>query len=479
VETVPIKELAMIMKLTPLCSFFLVVATAAAQDWPNWRGPQHDGSAEAKNLPTDFSQSKLIRWTSALPGPGAGTPIVVGDHIFLTSVDTKRERLVALCLDRGDGALLWSKDAGSGYTGSSGQGSRVARGSRSNYASPSPVTDGERVIFFFGNGDLVALDLDGEEVWRSNIQKDHGDFAFLWTFSSSPTIWDGKVFLPIMQRDTPIGGNKRKPQRRKYRAPSAGSLQTPEEAPQPIQSFLLALDAKTGKPLYKTERSSPAISESRESYATAIPFVGENGRKELLVVGADILTSHDPATGKELWRWGTWNDDHRQRSWRLVPSSVVGGGVTLACAPKRQPVYAIRLGGKGTLGEDSIAWKSEGRPNPVSSDVPTPAYYRNHFYVLSDVASALSKIHPASGKVLWTTPLSRDYRWRASPTAADGKIWCLNHHGDVTIVDADSGGIVSRISMGDEDDDNIRSSIVVAHGALFIRTNSTLFCIGR
>ena len=176
---------------------------AGPQDWANWRGPNHDGSTAAEGLPIEFGPEKQVRWATSMPGPGASTPIVVGDRIFLTSVDRERERLVAMCLDRKTGAVSWSRDAGSGYR-PDGRGTRIAGGSRATYASPSAATDGERVLFFFGNGDLVAYDLAGEELWRRNVQKEYGNFAFNWTFSASPTFFEGLFHLPVLQRNEPI-----------------------------------------------------------------------------------------------------------------------------------------------------------------------------------------------------------------------------------------------------------------------------------
>lgn len=438
----------------------LLVVVARSQDWPHWRGPEYDGSSTAKSLPAKFDQKQNVRWTASLPGPGACTPIVVGQRIFLTSVDSKRGKLVALCLDRETGKQLWTRDAGSGYGGA------VSLHNRSNYASPSPATDGERVVFFFGNGDLVCFEVDGKELWRRNLQKDFGDFAFQWTFSASPTIWEGRVLMPILQRDTPVG--------RRGGPARGGDPNNPDAA---IDSFLLALDTKTGKTLYRHSRPSDAIVESRESYGTLIPRVGKDGRKELLCVGGDVITGHDPATGRELWRWGTWNEGHRQRWWRLVPTPVAGSGVALVCAPKRAPVYAVKLDGSGNLDGTALAWKSGGRPNPVSSDVPTPSFEDGHFYVLSDVRHALTKVNAKNGEAVWSTALPRDYLWRASPTVADGKVYCMNHNGQVVIVDAGSGKIMHTAQMGNEEDDQIRASIVVAHGSLFIRTNDRLFCV--
>ena len=224
-------------------------------------------------------------------------------------------------------------------------------------------------------------------------------------------------------------------------------------------------------------RPSPARKESLESYATPIPYEGED-RKELIIVGGDVITGHAPETGKELWRWGTWNPGHKEQWWRLVPSPVVGDGVVLACGPKRAPVFAAKLGGEGNLGSQGLAWSSREK-GPVTSDVPTPLYYQDRFYVLSDVRKALSKINPKNGKVEWTVDMPGKHLWRASPTGADGKVWCINHGGTVCVFSADDGELLNTIELGEDGDNQIRSSIAVAHDCLFIRTNSKLFCIGR
>lgn len=448
----------------------MLSVSLAAQDWPNWRGPAYNGSSPCTDLPEKFSKTKSLRWATDLPGPGACTPVVIGKHVFLSSVDTARDRLVAMCLDRENGKVIWKKDAGSGYQ-PGGTGKRTARGlGRSNYASPSPVSDGETVVFFFGNGDLVAYDVKGKELWRRNVQKDYGDFSFQWTFSASPTLWEGRIFLPILQRDTKthnLGGPSK----------SAGGPSV--DSDRGIESFILALDPKTGKTLYRHLRPSQARKESLESYTTMIPHVRKDGRKELLLAGGDVLTGHDPSSGEELWRWGTWNEGHRQVWWRLVPSVVFGNEVALVCSPKRQPVYAIELdSNKGELDDKALLWKSGGRPNKVSSDVPTPAFDGEHFYVLGDVREAVSKVEPKTGKILWATDLPK-IKWRASPTVADGRVYIMSHHGDVASLDADSGKILHYTKMGNDGDDYIRASVVAAHKNLFIRTNDKLYCLGK
>ena len=196
-----------------------------------------------------------------------------------------------------------------------------------------------------------------------------------------------------------------------------------------------------------------------------------------LIVGGDCLTGHNPETGKELWRWGTWNPS-RIGHWRLVPSPAAGGGVILACAPKGSPVFAVKAGAHG---EGELAWKSAGRTDAVTSDVCTPLFYGGNFYVVYGEArdKMISCIAPDTVKVHWSTHLEGRAKFRASPTAADGKIYLQNHAGEVFVVDAKKGTVLHRTVLGEQGDDLTRASVAIAGGQLFIRTNGTLFCVGR
>jgi outer membrane protein assembly factor BamB len=242
-----------------------------------------------------------------------------------------------------------------------------------------------------------------------------------------------------------------------------------------IESFLLALDPQTGKELWRSVRPSDAREESREAFSTPVP-VTYQGRTELLVAGGDCLTGHNPATGAELWRWGTWNPQHIAH-WRLVPSPVAGAGVALACAPKNGPVTAVKLGGNGALTE--YAWQNSERA--ISSDVSTPLFYQGRFYVLNSDRKTLSAINPADGKVFWTGELGGSVKFEASPTGADGKIYLMNHNGEVFVVKAGAEfQLLSKIPMGGAAEDrSLRSTIAVAQGNLFIRTGGKLFCVGK
>jgi outer membrane protein assembly factor BamB len=157
---------------------------------------------------------------------------------------------------------------------------------------------------------------------------------------------------------------------------------------------------------------------------------------------------------------------------------VVGDGMILVCAPKRDPIYAVKAGGTGNLTDDWIAWISR-EERDVSSDVPTPAFYDGDFFVLSDVRKALSRIEPKTGKVKWSIDTPGRAKYEASPTAADGKIYIVNFDGQVTVVEAETGKILNTISMDDpQGEDVVRATISVAHGQLFIRTTRKLYCVG-
>lgn len=427
-----------------------LAAETKVQEWGNWRGPHWNGSSDETGLPEKFSPTEGVKWYTELPGPSAATPIIWGDHVYLTAAELKEQKLYALCVDRKTGQVKWKHDVGSGYL-PAGKGNPVALDYRSNYASPSPVTDGKRVVFFFGNGDLMAYSPDGQKLWARNMQKDYGDFCFGWTFSSSPQLWEGKLYFQLLQRDIPVDG------RGKNNSPS----------------LLLALNPDTGQEMWRVERPSPARMESREAFTTPIPF-SENGRKELLISGGDVLTGHDPNTGKEMWRWGTWNANHLNPAYRLVPSPVAGSGVVLACGPKREPVFAVKAFSQGNA---PLAWSSEPR-SAVTTDVPTPLYYQGKFYILSDVRKTITCVEPADGKVVWTTPLDGPTMCWASPTGADGKLYLLSLKGDAHVLDAATGKILHTVAMAEGEND-IRSSIAVSRGNLFIRTNSRLYCIGK
>jgi outer membrane protein assembly factor BamB len=432
-----------------LVGLALIVITAAvsvarAADWQQWRGPNFNGSSDAKNLPDTLDDSTQ-RWSTALPGPSAGTPIVCKDRVFISVLDKSSKKLLAMCLDRADGRILWSKEVGEGSY----------KNERNNLASPSPICDDKTVWFFYGSGDLVAFDHAGNEKWSRNITKEHGPFFYQWIYGSSPTLYDGKLYIQVLHRDVPAHG--------------------PRTSDQPAPSYLLAIDPNTGKDLWKHVRPEEAASESKESYGTPIPFE-LNGKKMLLLIGGDCVTAHDASDGKEIWRWGTWNTK-KIPHWRMVPSVVVAGGLVIACAPKQEPVFAIKPDGTGDVSKTHLAWTTK----EFSSDVCVPLFYNDKLYVLNgDGPKTLYRVEPKTGKVEASIKLGGNDVFRASPTAADGKIYCMNEAGEVWVI-RDPGAdfqIVTKADLGGGSNTATRSSIALADGQVFVRTAEKLYCFG-
>jgi outer membrane protein assembly factor BamB len=419
----------------------VVFAPAAlADNWPQWRGPHLNGSSDAKNLP-DKLEKDSAKWQAKLPGPSGGTPVVWENKIFVSALDQQSQKLLALCVDRGDGHVLWRKEVGQG----------VFTNRRNNMASPSPITDGKSVWFYYGNGDLAAFDVDGNPLWSRNLQKDFGNFNYQWTYGSSPLLHEGRLYVQVLHRDVPVQG------------PATG-----EKA----ESYLLAVDPQTGKDLWRHVRANNANAESKESYGTPMPLDG-SPRDEVVLVGGDCVTGHDAKTGAELWRYGGWNPE-RIGHWRMVPSVVTAEGVVIACAPKGGPVMAIKAGGEGDVSKSHELWKTRS----FSSDVCIPLYYKGQLYVLDGDSKKLSCVELKTGKVKWSGSLGGGDVFRASPTGADGKIYCMNERGQVWVVSADEPfKILYKGDLGGADWPT-RSSIVAVDGAVLVRTSDTLYCFG-
>ena len=428
-------------------SVTLFVPASHAGNWAHWRGPNFDGSSPEKNLPDDFSKTNGVKWVTALPGPSAATPIIWADTVFISSTDTKTKTLRAMAFDRQTGKELWNQEVAP----------RVSQDNNSNFASPSPTTDGTLVWFLYGTGDLVAFDFKGSKVWSRNLEQEYSPFAYQWTYGASPTLFDGRLYVQVLNRDEPVHGRGKKDG--------------------PGESYLLALEPKTGKEIWRHVRPSEAAAESQEAYSTPIPFT-HGGRTEILISGGDCLTGHEAQTGKELWRWGSWNPG-KIGHWRLVPSPVASEHAALVCAPKGSPVFAVKHGLSGKQADSALLWTS-AEQRDVSSDVATPLLYQGRFYILNGEKKLLARVDPATGKPDWIGDLVARPKIESSPTGADGKIYFQNFKGEVMIVAADKEfKLLRTIPMGDEGDDRLRSVISVAEGNLFIRTGSKLYCVGK
>ncbi|MCX7047331.1 MAG: PQQ-binding-like beta-propeller repeat protein, partial [Candidatus Sumerlaeota bacterium] len=255
--------------LCPALLAIIAIGAISASDWPQWRGPFFNGSSDETGLPEKFSQTENVLWTAEMPGEGASTPIIQGNRIFLTSTErTNKRKLHALCLDGDTGKILWDLPAGDSYQ-------RIA--SNSSPSSPSPIADGQRIYFYFGSGQLMAVDLSGKELWRRDLDKDHGIAGIKYGYSSSPLLYQGRLYVSAIQNPKPwIEGR------------------TGQQ-----ESYLLCLDPATGKDIWKQKRPSDAVNESLEAYTTPVPCE-VNGRALILTAGGDYVVANDAKSGEEL-----------------------------------------------------------------------------------------------------------------------------------------------------------------------------------
>ena len=431
------------MKITVIVGLLGIgwlAAAAQAENWAQWRGPTFNGATTEKGLPQTFSKTEGLAWVTPLPGPSAATPVIWGDRVFLSSTEPDSGSLMAMCLSATDGKVLWKKRVG-----------RDGKMQGNNFAGPSPVTDGKRVIFLYASGDLVAFDFGGNPLWARNLIKEYGSFCVKYGYNSSPLLYQDRLYVMVLRRTKPYSGE----------APLAA----------PATSYLLAINPATGKDIWKQDRATEAVDESNESYATAIPYEGRT-QPEILLVGCDYVTSHDPATGKENWRY-CYNPQH-QWLWRLIPSMVAWEQTIVGITPRGKAMYAVRPGAAtGKVGKEALAWTYDGK----TSDSATPLVYEGNLYVLESDSKVMTCLDPKTGKEKWQGKLGVGSVLRASPTGADGRLWCLSEAGDVVILAAgDEFKILAKIPLGDGP---AYSTIAVANQHLYIRTAHNLFCVGK
>ena len=412
-----------------------------AGDWPHWRGPFLNGSSDEKNLPASWSQTENVAWVSPLPGPSGATPVICKGRVFVSSTKKGSDELLALCFDAKNGKELWSKKLGAS--------SRKVP--RNTMATPSPVTDGKHVYFMYGSGELASLDYGGNILWSRNIETEYGNISIKYGYSSSPLLYKDKLYVLIHRRN------------RTYRSPESSTL----------DSFILAVDPKTGKNIWKQPRKTDALDESLDSYSSPIPNQID-GRIELIILGGDYVTANDPATGKELWRYRY--AEQKSGRWRNVSSPVMGEGLIFGVRPRGgNGLFALKPGRGASVTNPRIAWSFDG-PTP---DACTPLYYKGNLYVLDGKRGrVLTCLDAATGTQKWQGKLGGNGPWYASVTAADGKLYCINEAGQAVVLAA--GGqefkILSRIDMEDKP---VQASIAIADGHLYIRTASKLTCVGK
>jgi outer membrane protein assembly factor BamB len=475
-----IRGLVRYLSLILVAALLTVTTSARASDWPQFRGPSGSGRpATDLPLPAKLGTDTNVVWKTALP-PGHSSPVVAGDRVYLTAV--RQKRLVTLALDRASGKILWEREAPARIL------EKVHK--IGSHAQPTPAADGERVVSFFGSAGLFCYDPAGKLLWQVPMGPFQNDFGA----GSSPIIVGDRVLL----------------------------CQDHDE-----NSFLMALDKRTGKRLWKTDRS-----EFLRGFCTPVIW-DVAGRKQVVVAGTLRVAGYDLATGKEVWTvrgmarticatpvvgddgrlyvsgWAAGGDPgaaiavepfdevikerDENKNGTLERAELTGhpfferftqvdtngdGSITRAEYERfrglfkkgRNAVLAIKPGGKGDVTDSHVAWTNT-RQVPFCA---SPLYYDGLVYTVKD-GGLLACLDPQTGKPLKFDRLPAAGSYYSSPVAGDGKLYLLNAQGSLAVIQAGRDWkVLSRSDFGEP----VYATPAIADGRIYLRTSGHLYCFG-
>ena len=413
--------------LVSLCLIAALASPLTAGNWPSWRGPDQNGVATGTGYPTEWSETKNVAWKIELPGKGSSTPVVWGEQIFLTSGADGQNALLAF---NRQGKEQWRVLVGK---------ERPGKNKKASGSNPSCVTDGEHVFAYFKSGDLACVDFKGKIVWQTNLQDKFGEDTLWWDLGTSPVLTKAHCVVTVMQTGP---------------------------------SYLVAFEKATGQVAWKEDRILGAPEEAAQSYSTPV-VLSEKGKETLVVLGADHVTAHDAANGKELWRVGGLNPTNH-KYFRSIASAVVHNGIVVAPYARMESVTAVKLGGSGDVTASHVAWTK--REKDKFSDVPTPTAADGRVYVLGDKGT-LWCLNIETGSEIWSgQPEKHRSGFSASPVLADGKIYITREDGKTFVL---AQGNEFKVLAGNElDGTQTVASPVFVDGKILIRTDTHLYCIG-
>jgi outer membrane protein assembly factor BamB len=438
-----------------------VSSDTAAEHWPQWRGPFHTGMART-GAPVEFGETKNTKWKIEVPGRGFSTPVIWGDQIFLSSAvptgnkvaqpdlasplaeaqpaaqpagqdagrrgrggsgggagANEEHKFILMCIDRKTGKTLWERVA---KTTIPHEGYHRQYGS---FASNSPVTDGKFVYVSFGSRGIYCYDLNGKLIW----EKDLGvkmRMRLQFGEGTAPALSGNHLVLTFDQES---------------------------------DSFIIALDKRDGKELWRTGRSEIS------SWSTPL-VIDYKGRKQVVVAASSKVRSYDLETGKVIWEAAGLGSN-------VIPAPVIQNDIVYVMSGHRDPkLMAIKLGREGDLtGTDAIVWSQTRGTSYTAS----PVLHENKFYALTDTAM-LSCFNATTGEPFYHQQrLPEADSFKASPVGADGKLYLASESGVVTVIKM--GEKFEILAKNNFENHMFVASPVVAAGELYLRSKTHLFCI--
>lgn len=432
-----------------LAASLWAICLSAAENWPQFRGAQSDGVADDAQLPDAWSTTRNVVWKSEIPGSGWSSPVVWGDRIFVTSVisaippeapkkglyfggnresiPTDEHRWMVYAVDWKTGKIAWEREVHRGAP-------RSSHHLKNTFASETPVTDGERVYACFGNLGLFVFDMDGKPVWSQTWAPVRTRYG--WGTAASPVLYEDRVYV--------VNDNDE-------------------------QSYLMALDKRTGKQIWRVERD--------EGSNWSTPYIWENERGvEIVTSGTRKVRSYD-LDGHVLWELGGMSSiaiptPFAQHGLLFLASGYVGDNV--------RPVFAVRPGAHGDIslkeGETSkefIAWHL-GQAGPYN---PSPLVYGDYYYTLFD--RGILTCHDArTGREIYGKQRidPETLAFTASPWASNGKLFALSEEGDTFVMQA---GPQFKVLGKNALDEMCMATPAIARGSLIIRTATKLYRIAK
>jgi len=411
-----------------VAGFASIIPNCATQEWTRFRGPNGSGISHAKTIPTKISEAD-INWKVELPASGHSAPVLWADRIFLTSTGDKTGGIYVLCLSALDGKLIWRRDFPL---------SPFPRHEFNSYASSTPTVDAERVYVVWNEAEhyfLAALDHDGKTVW----QRDFGPFVSQHGCGISPVLYKDKVILGNDQDD------------QKFVKESARSG----------KSFIVAVNAKTGKTVWQTPRRSAVV-----AYSTPCLYEPKNGQPAIIFNSqAHGISALDPDTGKLLWEYDQAFDK------RTVSSPLIAGDLILGSCGSGGGgnfVTAIRAGNPAGEKQPQLAWQMKKSAPYVTTGIVVG----DLVWLWSD-SGILTCLQAATGEIHYQERVGGDFF--GSPVWVDGRLFCVSTSGELVVVEAsDKFNVLHRYPLNEL----CHSTPALAGGRLFVRTAKHLWSIG-
>jgi outer membrane protein assembly factor BamB len=438
----------MLRLISVLVAASLVCRSASAADWPQFRGPTGDGNSDAKNLPTTWGGFEPVTWQAEIPGHGWSSPVVIGERIWLTTAEAtalptqRREKTLASSIYRDYRDQLEAHASVTCYAveiaAATGEVLRTIElftcedpppiHANNGYASPTPISDGQRLVCHFGSLGTACLEMaSGQVLWKQRFVFDE-----ITGPGSSPALSGAIVIVPCDGAD---------------------------------QQFVVGLDVRTGEVAWKTLRPKIDDPDGIHRRAFSTPLVIEHeGRKQAIVPGAQWAVAYDPPTGHELWRVNL-GDCHA-----IIPRPVFRDGLVYVCTGYMKPqLWAIRVDGSGDVTPTHVAWKYDKQVPEISS----PVLAGDEIYFVSSLGIATC-LDAKSGELIWQHRLGGNFA--ASPLAADGKLYFTSREGLTTVLRP--GREYAELARNQLFGQTL-ASLAICHEALLLRADRLLYCVGK